>query len=50
MRTRSSSLKTALPSRVSLRRARPPRRMPGQDAGKVIIASDFDAPLPADVL
>lgn len=28
----------------------PPRRVPGMDAGKVVIAPDFDAPLPDELL
>ena len=30
--------------------ARPGKRILGQDAGRVTIAADFDAPLPADIL
>jgi len=30
--------------------AQPPKRVLGRDQGKVIIAEDFDAPLPDDVL
>jgi prevent-host-death family protein len=29
---------------------RPTRRVAGEDAGKVVIAEDFDAPLPDDLL
>ena len=29
---------------------KPPKRVPGRDAGKVIIAPDFNAPLPDDIL
>ncbi len=29
---------------------RPARRIPGQGAGQWIVADDFDAPLPADLL
>ena len=28
----------------------PKRRVPGMDAGKVVIAPDFDAPLPDEIL
>ncbi len=28
----------------------PKRRIPGMDAGKVVIAPDFDAPLPDEIL
>lgn len=30
--------------------AHAPRRMPGTERGKILIADDFDAPLPAEVL
>ena len=30
-------------------RARQPKRIPGQDEGRIWIADDFDAPLPADI-
>jgi prevent-host-death family protein len=29
---------------------RPPRRLAGEDAGTVVIADDFEAPLPDDLL
>lgn len=35
---------------VAMRKGRKPRRRPGGWQGKVVIADDFDAPLPDDIL